>query len=98
MRMEELRRKDVINMYNGGYLGRVGDLEFDMDRADMTDLVIYGRLRWFGLLGRDDDIVIKWEDIEVIGEDSILVRYRQHSSRNRAVITHDSPYRGRQSR
>ncbi len=98
MRMEELRRKDVINMYNGGYLGRVGDLEFDMDRADMTDLVIYGRLRWFGLLGREDDIVIRWEDIEVIGEDSILVRYRQHSSRNRAVSSQTARYAERHER
>ena len=83
MRMEDLRRKDVINVYNGGYLGHITDLDFDPEGAVMRGLIIYGRLRWFGLLGREDDIVIHWEDIEVIGDDSILVRYRQYGSKGR---------------
>lgn len=29
----------------------------------------------FGLLGREDDIIIKWQDIEVIGDETILVCY-----------------------
>ena len=83
MRMEELRRKDVINLYNGGYLGKIADADFNPDNASLQGLVIYGRLRWFGLLGREDDLLIRWEDIEVIGDDSILVRYRQYGSRDR---------------
>ena len=37
-------------------------------------IVIRGRYRLFGLLGREEDTVIPWEDIQVIGEDTILVR------------------------
>ena len=91
MRMEDLRRKDVINLYNGGYLGRICDLEFDPDDASLKELIIYGRLRWFGLLGREDDIVIRWQDVEVIGDDSILVRFRQYGSRTRRA---EAPRRG----
>ena len=83
MRMDDLRRKDVINLYNGGYMGRVTDLDFDPDSSQMKGLIIYGRLRLFGLLGREDDIVIRWEDVEVIGDDSILVRYRQYGGKGR---------------
>ena len=32
----------------------------------------------FGLLGREDDCIIDWGDIEVIGEDSILVNCNSH--------------------
>ena len=81
MRMDDLRRKDVINLFNGGYMGRAADLEFDPDSSQMKGIIIYGRLRWFGLLGRD--ITIRWEDIEVIGDDSILVRYRQYGGKGR---------------
>lgn len=28
-------------------------------------------------MGREDDIVIGWKDIEVIGEDTILVNYQE---------------------
>ncbi len=45
--------------------------------AKLVSIIIYGRLKWFGLLGRCDDICIKWEDIQVIGEDTILVCYQQ---------------------
>jgi len=83
MRMDDLRRKDVINLFNGGYMGRAADLEFDPDTSQMKGIIIYGRLRWFGLLGREDDINIRWEDIEVIGDDSILVRYRQYGGKGR---------------
>lgn len=78
MRMDDLRRKDVINILSGSYMGRVSDLEFDPDTAQLRGLIIYGRLRLFGLLGREDDSIIRWEDVEVIGDDSILVRYRQY--------------------
>ena len=76
MRLEELHYKEVINIYNGIYLGRTSDVELDVTDARVTQLIIRGRLRLFGLLGREDDIVIPWEDIDVVGDDSILVRYR----------------------
>ena len=41
----------------------------------MTALIIPGRLRLLGLLGREEDAVVPWENIEKIGEDIILVRH-----------------------
>lgn len=48
-----------------------------MENARLTALVVYGRPRLFGLLGREEDIVIRWPDIQVIGEDTILVNYQE---------------------
>ena len=36
-------------------------------------MVIPGKPKCFGLLGREEDVVIPWEKIEVIGQDTILV-------------------------
>ncbi|MBE6905669.1 YlmC/YmxH family sporulation protein [Marasmitruncus massiliensis] len=74
-RISDLRSKFVINVRNGVKLGYVSDVELDTVTATASALVIRGRLRLLGLLGREDDIVIRWDDIEVIGEDTILVNH-----------------------
>jgi YlmC/YmxH family sporulation protein len=80
-RIVDMRHKQVINVKDGTCLGCVCDVEVDTACAKLVAIVIYGRLKCFGLFGREDDIIIKWEDIQVIGEDTILVnfniRYRQ---------------------
>lgn len=73
----DLRRKEVINIKNGMRIGFVGDVEIDLCDAKIVSIIIYGKLKLFGLLGRYDDIVIKWEDVSVVGEDTILVNFCQ---------------------
>lgn len=72
-RLADLRNKEVINIKDGMRLGCVCDAELDTCTAKLLSIIVYGRPRWFGLLGREEDIIIKWCDIEVIGEDTILV-------------------------
>lgn len=72
-RIIDMRDKEVINLKDGCRLGYVGDVEFDTETGQLTALVIFGRNRFFGLFGREEDIVIKWNDIEVVGDDTILV-------------------------
>ncbi|MBC8584286.1 YlmC/YmxH family sporulation protein [Youxingia wuxianensis] len=74
-RISDLKNKYVINVRNGAKIGYVGDVEVDTSSAKIISLVVYGRLRFFGLFGREEDVTIKWEDIEVIGEDTILVNH-----------------------
>lgn len=73
-RMGELRQKEVVSVKDGGRLGFVCDVEIDTHTAEVTALVVYGRARLFGLLGREEDTVISWKDIEMIGGDIVLVR------------------------
>lgn len=74
-----LRSKEVIDMTTGMRLGYVDDIEIDTDTENVVSLIIFGRARGFGLMGRDSDIVIKCSDITLIGEDTILVRQRSEA-------------------
>ena len=74
-RVVDMRQKEVINIKDGTRLGTVCDVEIDTTNAKVVAIVVYGRLRCFGLFGREDDIIIKWQDIQVIGDDTILVCY-----------------------
>ena len=75
MTFRELCSKEVVQLKDGACLGRVDDVEVDVCTARLTAIVIYGRSRLFGLLGREEDTVICWQDIQLIGEDIVLVRY-----------------------
>lgn len=68
-----LCQKDVINIVTGQNIGRVDDIEFCCEDAQVKYLVIFGRPRLFGLLGRGEDIKIDWENVVKIGQDVILV-------------------------
>ena len=83
VRVVDLRYRDVINIKDGCRLGCVNDIEIDTCTARVLCIVIYGRLKLFGLLGREDDIIIPWENIDIIGDDTILVNFcqKQHSKK-----------------
>ncbi len=69
----DLRSKEVISSKTGCRLGNVCDVEIDTCDGKLVAIIIWGRGRCGGLLGRDDDIRICWDDIDVIGKDTILV-------------------------
>ena len=73
-RITEMHDKEVINLSDGMRLGCVDDVEVDVKTAQLVSIVLYGRSRFLGLGGKEEDLVIGWRDIEVIGEDTILVR------------------------
>ncbi len=72
-KVTDLRHKEVINSRSGCRLGCVDDVEVDTVTAKLVSLIIFGRPRFFGLFGRYEDLVLKWECIDLIGEDTILV-------------------------
>ena len=69
-----LCQKDVISIVTGQNIGRVDDIEFSRENAKVYYLIIFGRPRFFGLLGREEDIKIAWDNVVVIGKDTILVK------------------------
>ena len=72
-RIDELRNKQVVCVNDGCVLGFINDIELDTDNGSLTAIIILGRLRFFGLLGREEDIIIPWRDIAVIGGETVLV-------------------------
>ena len=71
--LNDIRSKEIINVRTGTKLGYADDIEFDTGDMSVKALVVYGRYRFFGLMGRDDDLVIKCKDIDIIGTDTILI-------------------------
>ena len=76
-RIADLKYKEVINVESGNRYGYVGDVLFDETSGQIASLLIPGRLRLFGLLGREDEIVIPWDCVKRFGEDLILIEGEQ---------------------
>lgn len=72
-RIDDLKNKQVVCVKDGCVLGFISDVEMDTQNGNLTSIIIFGRLRFFGLFGREDDITIPWEDIKVIGAETVLV-------------------------
>ncbi len=72
-RVADMRHKEVINSIDGSRIGYIDDVELDTVTAQMTAVIIFGRPKLFGLLGKQEDIVIRWENIELIGHDTVII-------------------------
>jgi YlmC/YmxH family sporulation protein len=70
----ELRDKDVVNKRTGARLGNVVDCQVDTCTGCVVSLVVVGRPKMMGIFSREE-CYIHWEDIDVIGDDIILVNY-----------------------
>lgn len=69
----ELKDKQVVSVKDGSVLGFVSDIELDVENGKLISIIMPGKVKGFGLLGREEDITVPWENIKVIGNDSILV-------------------------
>ncbi len=88
LRSGGLFKKDILCIDDGSCLGRADELLLEYRTADarydaagpgsarVDALVVRGRPRLLGLLGREPDLLIDWSDVLVIGEDAILIRGR----------------------
>ena len=72
-RYSDFRYKEVINIRTGTRMGYVCDAEFQYPDGRISALIIPGRARCFGLLGREDSYILPWECISRMGPDVILV-------------------------
>jgi YlmC/YmxH family sporulation protein len=73
-RITNFKYKDVININNGNKLGFVIDFEIDITTSKVNSIIVCNKNKLFNFTSAND-IVIKWQDIVIIGTDSILVKY-----------------------
>ncbi|MBE6715316.1 MAG: YlmC/YmxH family sporulation protein [Ruminococcaceae bacterium] len=73
-RIEELCNKDVINISSGNRIGYVADVEVDTCSGQICNLLIAKTDRG-SIFKKPDYIRISWNDIEVLGNETILIRY-----------------------
>ena len=84
-RIIEMRNKEVICIKDGTRLGCVCDVEIDTCSGRLTSIIIYGKPKVFGLFGRENDLVIDWDCIDVIGEDTILVSFEPPAKKRKGT-------------
>ena len=73
MTFRELSKKEVGQVDEGQCLGKIDDLVIDDKSARVEKLLMLGRPKLFGLLGRGESLVIDWDEIQKIGANAILV-------------------------
>lgn len=75
----ELREKDVINTCNGRKLGTICDYRIDTECGRVCAVYVTGQL--FGIFCDKNVMMIPWDKIECIGDDTVLVRVREEDCR-----------------
>ncbi|MBP3309886.1 MAG: YlmC/YmxH family sporulation protein [Ruminococcus sp.] len=86
--LEDLRSKEVIDITDGERLGYIDDVELNLDTSEVVALIIYGRIRLFGILGKEDDVVIPCADIKVVGSDVVLIKRAEKSAVSYSINSH----------
>ncbi|QED47462.1 YlmC/YmxH family sporulation protein [Cytobacillus dafuensis] len=79
IKISEFQQKDVINVANGKKLGNIGDIDINVQTGEINAVIIGGNGKVLGFFGREEDIIIPWKNILKIGEDVILVRFKDDS-------------------
>ena len=75
LRISDLRYKNVVNLSDGCCLGVITDAQFDSCTGNILAMIVMGRRHFFGLFGKEDELFIPWQCIQIIGEDTVLVRW-----------------------
>lgn len=77
LRACDLRQKEVINVCDASRLGYVYDVEINFETGNIDAIIVPGRPKILGVIGKKEDYVIPWENIVKVGEDIVLVEKRE---------------------
>ncbi len=71
MRLSDLQGKDIVDLTSGKRIGNIIDVLVSSD-GKIESLIVEKR-KVLSIFSGNNDIEIKWEEIDKIGEDVILV-------------------------
>ncbi|MBO6145420.1 MAG: YlmC/YmxH family sporulation protein [Bacilli bacterium] len=72
MRLSEIQNKDVININTGEKIGNIIDVKIDEENGKIESFILE-RKKFSSLFSSNDEIEIRYSQINKIGEDVILV-------------------------
>ena len=72
MHLSELQSKDIVNIIDGKKIGRIIDVT--LSDGKIHNLIIEPKRFFLNIFRKGDEVSIKWESIEKIGEDVILIK------------------------
>ncbi|TJX13346.1 YlmC/YmxH family sporulation protein [Tissierella creatinini] len=76
LKVSELRDKEVINLYNGQRMGYISDFEVDLEKGSLVGIIMPGENKVMSFFSKNSDIIIQWNKIVKIGNDTILVNLK----------------------
>ena len=87
MRIQDLNRKEIINACSCRVLGRVKDLEFDLQSGCIRAMIVTSPSKWCGWFSSDYEYVIPISCITQVGPDIILVEVEENRVRQKIKIS-----------
>lgn len=76
MRLSDLQNKNLVNTSDGKNIGNIVDVNIDYKSGNINSFIIESKTNMFRFLNKDRDMEVRWEEIEKIGEDVILVNIK----------------------
>ena len=73
MRLSELQNKTVINLNDGKNIGNIIDLNID-EKGNAIGFIVEKHRFLISYFSNKKEFSVRWDQIEKIGEDVILVR------------------------
>ena len=68
----DFKHKEVININNGKRMGYVQDVCADLQSGSITSIIVPGENKFASMFSNKNDIIIPWDKIHCIGEDTIF--------------------------
>lgn len=69
-------------MADGKKLGNISDIDIDLQTGKIEAIIISGSGGIFSFFSKEEEVVIPWRNILKIGEDVILVRFKEKNDFN----------------
>lgn len=75
MRLSDLQSKDIVNVNDGKMIGNIIDI--DINKDGLSSGIIVEKSKFIiSRFSSSGEVVVKWDQIERIGEDVILVNIK----------------------
>ena len=72
MRLSDLQNKSIINVSDGKMIGNIIDIDINSDGVS-TGIIVEKTKFFISRFSSSGEFIVKWNQIEKIGEDVILV-------------------------
>jgi len=76
LRLSDIKDKEVINLFNGQRMGYISDFEVDLEKGELIGIILPGEGKVMSFFSKANDILINWNKIIKIGNDTILVNLK----------------------
>ena len=74
MKFQELQKKDVVSINDGVKLGKIYDLEINVQSGAIENVIIQENLKLSNLFSSSNCIELPFDCIDKIGEEVIIVK------------------------